>query len=330
MRHTPTTPEHIVERMPEVTDHSRMSDISPRFLSRLELMRSGLTRSRLTRALAEGSIVRARKGRYVPSDLHPDLVAAAKLGGRLDCVSLLSHLGVFVLAAPALHVQVDVGASRLPSRPPGVTCHWRVSGVARESLVADLVEALAQAVRCQGPREAVATLDSAWHGRLVDEDALALVFGRLPRRFQALRRLLDPRSESGSESLMRLILRTLDCRVELQVRISGVGRVDFVVDGWLIIECDSEEHHSGWPAQKRDRRRDLSAVRLGYTTVRVIAEDIFHHRDEVRAAIQDALRHGPRGHTPSARTPQSRVVRGGRVAAGRPHGIGTEELLPTP
>lgn len=281
----------------ELAERSLASGISPTFLSRDEILRMGLTRTRLARALADGRIVRARKGRYIRSDLHPDLVTVAKLGGRLDCVSLLSHLGVFVLAAPALHLQVDVGASRLPLRPPGVTCHWRDSEAPREALVSDLVEALAQSVRCQGPREAIASLDSAWHARLIDDATLALVFGRLPRRYQALRRLLDPRSESGSESLMRLILRTLDCQVELQVRISGVGRVDFVLDGWLIVECDSEEHHSGWAAQKHDRRRDLAAARLGYTTVRIIAEDIFHHRDEVRAALQDALRHGPRRRT---------------------------------
>ena len=254
----------------------------------------GLTRPRLSRALAEGRILRARKGRYIHGDLHPDLVAVAKLGGRLDCLSLVRHLGVFVLTASPLHMQVEVGASRLPPRPPGVVCHWRVSQAPSRALIADVVEALAQAVRCQGPREAIATLDSALHRRLIDEESLSAVFARLPRRFMTLRELLDARSESGAESLMRLILRTLGCRVDVQVKIRGVGRVDFVVDGWLIVECDSEEHHSGWQAQKRDRRRDLAAARLGYTTVRVIAEDIFFHRDDVREALQDVLAHRPR------------------------------------
>jgi len=272
-------------------------------LSRHELARHGITRRHLSRALADKRIIRVRRGRYVRGDLHADLIAVARMGGRLDCVSLLRHLGVFVLSPSPLHLQVDVGASRLPARQPGAVCHWRISQSTATALTSDLAEALAQAVRCQGPREAIATLDSALHARLIDEDALARVFARLPRRFQALRRLVDARSESGSETLMRLILRTLDCHVELQVRIRGVGRVDFVVDGWLIVECDSEEHHSGWAAQKRDRRRDLAAARLGYTTVRVIAEDIFHHRDEVRQALDEALGHGPRRRG-RARTPQ--------------------------
>ena len=73
---------------------------------------------------------------------------------------------------------------------------------------------------------------------------------------------------------MRLILRSLGLAVEIQVTIDGVGRVDMVVDGWLIIECDSRAHHEGWDAQQRDRRRDLAAAALGYTTIRPLAEDI--------------------------------------------------------
>ncbi|MFD4960639.1 endonuclease domain-containing protein [Microbacterium sp. NPDC058389] len=279
-------------------DHDPGFSISPTFLSRDELKRMGFTRHRLERAVAERRIIRVRKGRYVHGNLDPDLVTVAKLGGRLDCVSLVRRLGVFVWdASLPLHIQVDVGASRLPPRPSAVVCHWRTSRAREFELVADVVEALAQAVRCQGPREAIAMLDSALHNRLIDQRALGLVFARLPRRFTALRGLLDARSESGAESLMRLILRTLGCDVDLQVKISGVGRVDFILDGWLIVECDSETHHSGWGAQKRDRRRDLAAARVGYTTVRVIAEDIFFHRDEVREALTDVLAHGPRRQT---------------------------------
>lgn len=257
-----------------------------------------MSRADLDRALVDGRLVRARRDRYVPGDVHPDLLRAARLGGRLDCVSLLRHLGIFVLERTPLHLQVDVGASRLPPRAPGVVYHWRHSQAERESLHGERVEALAQAVRCQGPREAVATLDSALHLGFVGYEDLDLVFERLPRRYRALRGLIDARCESGSESLLRLILRTLDCDVEVQVVIHAVGRVDFVVDGWLIIECDSESFHSSWEQVKRDKRRDLAAAALGYTTIRIIAEDIFFHRDEIRVALQSALEHGRR--TPKA------------------------------
>ena len=277
------------------TPSSLADDVLPvTFLSPQELAERGITRHQVASLIAAGRLVRLRNGRYADPGPHADLARAGRLGGRLDCISLLAALGVFVLHKKGLHVQFNHGASRLPPRPRGTVAHWRRSTAPRDALAADLVEALAQAVRCQSPRDAVATLDSAWHHGLVGEEEIAAVFARLPRRVRRLRGLLDRRSESGPETIMRLMLRGLGCSVEVQVRIPGVGRVDFVVDGWLIVECDSEAHHEGWKSQKRDRARDIAAARLGYTTVRPIAEDILYRRDRTLAAMKAVLAHPPR------------------------------------
>lgn len=249
-------------------------------------LRARLSRRTIARLVDQGVLIRLRKGSYVRSDSEPELVAAARAGGRLDCVSLLRLIGVFVLESPQLYVQMDRTATRIAPRAAGIVRHFRLSGVLRERIAGDLIEALAQACRCQSPRAAIATLDSAIHLGLLDDERLADVFSRLPSRYQALRPLVDGRSESGPESLMRLLLRPFGLQVELQVRIDGVGRVDLVVDGWLIIECDSEAHHSGWSARRRDSRRDLAAAALGYTTLRPIAEDIMHHPDVVATAVR--------------------------------------------
>jgi len=150
----------------------------------------------------------------------------------------------------------------------------------------DVFDALLDAVRCQDPRAAVATLDSALHRGLLRTDELDEFFGALPRRYRRLRGLLDSRSESGPETLVRLMLRSLGCSFDLQVSIVGTGRVDIVVDGWLIVECDSREFHSDWASQKEDRRRDLAAAKLGYTTIRFVAEDIMWRPDVVLAALR--------------------------------------------
>jgi very-short-patch-repair endonuclease len=241
------------------------------FIGPAQLAHRCISRHRRARMVEEGSLLRVRKGRYVDADAHPEIVRAARLGGRLDCVSLLVALGIFVWGDERFHLQIDAHAGRLPMRPAEVVAHWRHTAAARERLAVDLVEALAQAFRCQQARHAIASLESAWHLGLVDEADIADVFRLLPRRFRRLRGLLDRRSESGPETLMRLMLRGLGCTVELQVAIDGVGRVDFVVDGWLIVECDSRAHHEGWASQKSDRRRDLAAAAVGYTTVRPIA-----------------------------------------------------------
>jgi very-short-patch-repair endonuclease len=285
------------------------------FLSLTALAELGLGRHRVQCLVADGELLRLRNGRYVRPDLEADLLAAGRLGGRLDCVSLLSALGVFVRDMPAgLHLQFTPGTTRLPPRPAGMKAHWRHSTRERAALAADLTEAMTQACRCLAVRDAVATLDSAWHLGLVDEPEIAEIFARLPRRYGSLRQLLDRRSESGAETLMRLLLRGLGCRVDVQVELAGVGRVDFVVDGWLIVECDSKAFHEGWPAQKRDRRRDLAAAALGYTTVRPLAEDIYYRSDDVLTTMKAIVgRPRPRNSTRLAHA-ERRSPASGRVS----------------
>lgn len=264
------------------------------YLCLQDLRAHGLSRRAITLLVAGGQLRRLRRGRYAAADAHPALLGAGTLGARLDCVSLLAAIGVFVHDHHDLHVQIERGSSRLPARAPQIVAHWRHSSRPRAALASDVVEALIQAVQCQRPREAIATLDSAWHHGVVDEADISKIFADLPRRYRRLRALLDRRSESGPETIMRLLLRGLGHHVEVQVDIAGVGRVDLLVDGWLIVECDSRAHHGGWEAQRRDRRRDLAAARLGYTTVRPLAEDILFHREQTRASMCDVLAHRDR------------------------------------
>ena len=138
-------------------------------------------------------------------------------------------------------------------------------------------------------RAAIATLDSALHLNLIDLEGLAEVFAVLPAKYRALRALVDGRAESRPETLMRLMLRGLGCNVEIQVVFPGIGRVDLLVDGWLVIECDSERYHSGWAKQEADRGRDLALAALGYTTLRPTATAIMWRPEEVRAAVRGLL-----------------------------------------
>ncbi|WEK14865.1 MAG: DUF559 domain-containing protein [Candidatus Microbacterium phytovorans] len=150
-------------------------------------------------------------------------------------------------------------------------------------------DALRQAVQCQDPRSSIATLDSALHHGLIRDDDLQEFFAALPRRYRRLRRLLDARAESGPETFVRLMLRALGCRYEPQALIPGVGRVDFLVAGWLIVECDSRAHHGNAASQRNDRRRDLEAAARGYVVIRFMAEDIMWRPQAVMAALRGAL-----------------------------------------
>lgn len=58
---------------------------------------------------------------------------------------------------------------------------------------------------------------------------------------------------------------------------------------WGPLLCDSEAHHGGWDARRRDLRRDQAAAALGFCTYRPIAEDIFWNPDRVLAAVRGLL-----------------------------------------
>lgn len=264
-------------------------DTPARVLRRDDLLAAGATGRAITRAVREGTLLRPRRGAYLPSGCHPHAVAAARLGGRLDGTTLLARYGVFVFDGSNVHVRVDPHARAIGSDRGGALVHWAMSEAEENALGTTIVEALAHAVITQPPRMSIATLDSAWQLRLVDEVGIAEVFRRLPRRFRRLRPLLDRRAEAGTETLVRLMLRALGTRPELQAEIAGVGFVDLLVDGWLIVECDSAAHHSDWRARLRDLRRDADALALGYTTLRLAAEDILYRPDWVMAVLRAAL-----------------------------------------
>lgn len=88
---------------------------------------------------------------------------------------------------------------------------------------------------------------------------------------------------------MRLRLHVLGITVDTQVAISGVGRVDFVVGGRVIIEADGKGNHDGSSARHRDLQRDAAASRLEYETLRFDYAMILHEWDAVVAAILAAV-----------------------------------------
>ncbi|MGB4780347.1 endonuclease domain-containing protein [Microbacterium sp.] len=285
--------------------HANTADAGPApfFFRTRDLTAQGWRGRDVRAASATGRITPLRRGAYCAPATDTDCIEAARSRGRLACVSELHRRGVFVLDHAARHIHIPGEAARLPTTPTHGHVHReRLSRAPHpRSMSVEVLDALRQAVLCQPPRAAIATIDSALHLGVFPHDELDELFAALPRRYRRLRRLLDSRAESGPETLMRLILRTIGCEFHVQVRISGVGRVDFVVDGWLIIECDSEQYHSSWEDQKRDRRRDQAAAALGYATYRPIAEDILWHADEVRAAIVGLLAgRGARRSVPKA------------------------------
>lgn len=253
-----------------------------------DLRRSGWSKRRIARAVADGILVSVRRGVYMHAAANEDCVLAARAVGRAGCVSSLRRLGVFVMRGDELHVHFERGTRKRAVARGTNVWHWRplLRRPHPRATAVHVIDAVAQAIECQQPRVAIATIDSALQLGVIDDDDLDEIFAHVSPRRRVLRRFVDGRAESGTETLVRLIALMLGFEVELQRWFHGVGRVDLVLDGWLVVECDSAQFHSGWEAQKRDRRRDVALAALGLVSLHIIAEDILYHPERVVESLR--------------------------------------------
>jgi very-short-patch-repair endonuclease len=277
--------------------------MTPEFLTRTDLLRGGATRRSIQASVRRGELIHVRRDRYLAADANEQFARAVRVGGRLTCLSLLALLGVFVLHNRELHVHVDPTSSRLrfsrkqeqqksrfDTARKRVKVHWaNLIEAAGSSCSVQVLDALAQAVLCQAPRAAIATIDSALYLGFIVESQLPELFAALPARFLPLLPLVDGRAESGPETLVRLMARTLGCDIRLQVEFDEIGRVDLILDGWLVVECDSKQFHSPWEAQVRDRERDRALAAQGYCTLRLTAATIMYRPDDAFAALKGLI-----------------------------------------
>ncbi len=272
-----------------------------RIYTRGELLNDGFTSAQLTHAVRTRELIRARRGLYATPDTPDAVVKAVRIGGRLACVAALATAGIWVRDSRAIHIHLAREKSR-PRSPQdqfvpltknnrgGCELHWRplCDPEAATDYAVGPVDAIIQAVRCQDPWFAVASLDSALRTGFLREDQLDAVFFHLPKRLRHVRELIDARCESGLETIFRLLMRERHIPTEPQVAIPGVGRVDFVVDGCIVVETDGAEYH-GVNAAARDYDRDLALAALGYTVVRVNYRQVMFEQHRVFVAILAVL-----------------------------------------
>jgi hypothetical protein len=277
-------------------------EIGSPIVSRHDLLSVGATARGLTAGVRLGYLLRVRRDHYaLPGTARP-ILEAVRVGGRLGCLSALDAAGAFVADATFTHVHLTRDASRL--RHPrnrfvplnllprdGVELHWAplIDPTAGSEIAVGIPDALAQIARCQHPWHAIASIDSALHLGLIATADLAPIFATLPAHLQYLRRRVDGRAEAGQESVLRMIVHEAGLDYEVQVSLPGVGRVDLVVEGCLILEADSRKAHDGWELHVRDRDRDIAAAQLGYMSLRPVYQRTMYSPMDVRAAILHLL-----------------------------------------
>lgn len=244
--------------------------------TRAQVLALGVARRSLERAVRDGELVQHRRALSSPG-APPELVSAAHWGGAVGCASALRLHGIPVVNPSPVHLLLR------SSRPTeGVTVHrgYRASGVQ------DLVPAAGRAIRCIPRHEALVVADAVV--RLgIDTDLLRDAAG--PRPGATARWVLthaDARAESLIESLLRALVLDAGIRcIGLQVPIPGAGRVDLLVDGWLVLEADGFASHGTPAGFQSDRDRDSAAAALGLVTLRFTHRDLVQNPEAVTAAI---------------------------------------------
>jgi very-short-patch-repair endonuclease len=171
-------------------------------------------------------------------------------------------------------------------------------GVIRLALLpfglSSLAETLRQVAATQPLALAVATIDSALRRTALSPLDLLFLAQHLPKTLRKPFELADGRSDSGTESVMRVLLLEAGLKPRLQVPIplTDLDRIDILVGDRLVIECDSRQFHGGPDQRLRDLRRDADLAALGFIVLRFDYAQVFGSPETVLAAVLEYVRLG--------------------------------------
>lgn len=268
-----------------------------------DLTSGGVSRHSLATAVHRGDLIRLREGVYVHPDTSDDIRTAVLHGGALGCLSRVKEAGLWILEEPStLHVALAKNGHfrEHVHQPPGdpgkrnrekgfaeegCTCsrHW--GDMNAHGGMQALPEALAAMLGCLGEEHFFVALESAMKKRLIDSTQLARLRSRISKKHHWLVEFARWNADSGLESLLRLRLRTLGLSLTSQVKVPGVGLVDFVLGDRLIIEVDGKPNHVGVSERHKDILRDVVAAAHGFDTLRFDYALVIHDWEIVEAAI---------------------------------------------
>ncbi|WAB83680.1 DUF559 domain-containing protein [Microcella daejeonensis] len=262
------------------------------------------------RAAERGLVLRVRAGVYAMPELHDDLLRAARVGGRVAGLSALEHHGLWVPPRATATLHVEVGDSMRIRRTAGgssVSVHWMPATTRPRFTVAPLDAVLAGAATELPRPHAVAVLDSVLRRTPLTALDLRFLSQHWRPGARAAAALADGRAESGTESIIRVVLRGAGIHATPQARlpISDLARADLLIGDRLVIECDSEAHHSDPASRRADLERDALLMSLGFIVLRIDYQRAVRHPEQVVAEVAAIVQRGDhlsgwRGPSPEA------------------------------
>ena len=247
-------------------------------------------RRRLQALVDSGHLRRYPHGVVALPDVDKRVLIARVHRGLITCEHAAAHYRLPLPSSPkTLHVLIPRGHKEAPlwgehqhetrDLPPVPLSAFPVAPLAR---------CLADLLCCAQEWTALVAADAALHqGRVTHEQVGTYLRGS--RRVLGRRRLqrTSSRARSPLETLARIQLRGAGLDVVDGVEIGGVGEVDLLIAGWLVVELDGYEYHSDMWSFDQDRSRDRELARLGYTSIRFTANNVRSGRivDEVRRVL---------------------------------------------
>lgn len=258
-------------------------------VARVEYLRlQGIGRRAIDGALRDGRLVRVKRGWVATPGADPVLVAAARAGVVVTCLSQAARLELWVHEEPEVfHVGADPhGAGGKTER---AHIHWSKPLVPRhpDALEDPVENVLALVAECEPYERALATWDSALNKGLV---TLATLAG-YPWRPQARRLLTDatPFADAGLETYLRPRLRWLRLPILIQSWIAG-HRVDALIGERLVIQIDGATHVG--PQRSEDIRHDAELRLMGYHVIRISYQQMMFDWAGVQDLIMRAVAQG--------------------------------------
>ena len=216
----------------------------------------------------------------------PDYLFALLHDGLLTCGSAAAWHGLWIRATPIRrHLAVD------HARTTAFVGHRGTRFPAHETLpVASIEDTILHALGCLELHDSVAMAESALRSGRLDREMLehALRANQHARARRALSLALGE-GMSQPEVEARLLFMAQGWTVVVQGEIPGVGRVDFLIEGIVIVEIDGFEFHSGRASFAEDRRRTNEALRRGHPTLRYPPEVLWRDPERIVREVEELL-----------------------------------------
>ena len=258
-----------------------------------QLLSAGYSRRDIGHLTDRGA-TQPRRGIFLAPDCDVDLAAAIQHNGRLTCASAAAHYGLWLRKPPArLHLACNHGHGN------GFVRHRTVRFEGHPELPVAAVEDVAlHALGCLAPPSSTALATSAirLHGVPLELLRSQLRGDRSAPVRRALQEL-DLRAESIVEVDAQHLFRSNGIGFEAQVLLPGIGRVDFLLAGFLIVEIDGFAFHSKRGDMLRDRHRNNTSTVQGFAVLRYMPEHIWFNPEKVMAEIKAVLTASKRSTT---------------------------------